>query len=320
MTVTRSRKAPALTIVANDEPDVAAMVIAGVPHDQVVAAVEKRASKPPAIRGGTPQAPTQGVYRTPRHLYYFNGRGPWPGVTGVTDVLDKPALLRWHKEQIALAALTYAERLVADRQAGNADAAVAFLLGARNAGTDGRERGSRIHAALEQILRHEPTRIEPQDQGAIVGARTWLNEHDVVPLEIEAYLINETLGFGGTCDLIAQIDGQVWLLDWKTSKSVAWPDGRVYDDMRLQLAAYANAEFIARIGDPQGYELPAIERYGILHVTDGGTKLYPADVTDDDWTTFRACLWIHHWQAAMKKGVLEDDMKPAWPLSSSSTR
>ncbi len=22
----------------------------------------------------------QGVVRTPRHLYYFNGEGPWPGV------------------------------------------------------------------------------------------------------------------------------------------------------------------------------------------------------------------------------------------------
>jgi hypothetical protein len=23
--------------------------------------------------------PTEGVHRTPRHLYYFNGAGPWPG-------------------------------------------------------------------------------------------------------------------------------------------------------------------------------------------------------------------------------------------------
>lgn len=301
MTVTRRTKPqstvqPLLTIVGDDPTEEA-------PHPAPVpAAVRGRKQGGVTVRAAA-QIATIGVHRTPRHLYYFNGRGPWPGVTGVTDVLDKPALLRWHKEQIALAALTYAERLVADREAGNADAAVAFLLGARNAGTDGRERGSRIHAVLESILRHEPTAIQPQDQGAIAGARTWLNEHDVVPLEIEAYLINETLGFGGTCDLIAEIDGDVWLLDWKTSKSVAWPDGRVYDDMRLQLAAYANAEFIARIGDVQGYELPAITRFGILHVTDGGTKLYPADVTAEDWTTFRACLWIHHWQQAMKKGA-----------------
>ena len=72
-----------------------------------------------------------------------------------------------------------------------------------------------------------------------------MKEHGLRPLEVEAFLINETLGYGGTLDLIAELDGETWLLDWKTGKSVAWPDGRVYADHRLQLAAYANAGFIA---------------------------------------------------------------------------
>src|SRR5689334_5633181 len=55
-------------------------------------------------RRATSQIPEVGVYRTPRHLYYFNGQGPWPGVTTVTDVLDKPALVKWKREQVALAA------------------------------------------------------------------------------------------------------------------------------------------------------------------------------------------------------------------------
>lgn len=242
--------------------------------------------------------PGVGVVRTPRHLYYFNGQGPWPGVTTVTDVLDKPALLKWHKEQIAGAAVAHAERLVKDREAGNVEAAIAFLLKTRNAGTDGRERGSRIHETLEGIVRREAPKVDARDQSAIAGARAWLNENKVKPLEVEAFLINETLGYGGTCDLIAVINGVVWLLDWKTSKSVAFPDGKVYDDMRLQLAAYGHAEFIARIGDSNRYELPAIERYGILHVTDGGTRLYPANVTEEDWIAFRACLRLHQWRAS----------------------
>jgi hypothetical protein len=229
-------------------------------------------------------------------LYYFNGAGPWPGVTTVTDVLDKPALTKWHKTQVAEAALTHAERLLSDRDAGNGEAAVAFLLAVRNEGTNGRERGTRIHAALEGVLRHEPTDIDPRDVPAIDGARAWLNQSGIKPLEVEAFLIHETLGYGGTCDLIAEIDGEVWLLDWKSSKSVAWPDGRVYDEMRLQLAAYARAEFIARPADPERYPVPAITRYGIVHVTDAGTRLYPADVTEKDWTAFRACLLLHGWR------------------------
>ena len=132
------------------------------------------------------------------------------------------------------------------------------------------------------------------------GARAWLNqqarEHGLRPLEVEAFLINETLGYGGTLDLIAELDGETWLLDWKTGKSVAWPDGRVYADHRLQLAAYANAGFIARIGDPERHPLPAVNRFGIVHVTDGGTRLYEADVTERDWIAFRACLNLWDWQ------------------------
>jgi len=245
----------------------------------------------------TDQVPPVGVHRTPRHLYYFNGAGPWPGVTTVTDVLDKPALTFWHRQQVAYAAVEHADRLVADRTTGNTDAAVAWLLAARTEGTNGRERGTRIHTALESIVRREPVVIDPRDAPAVAGARAWLNEHHIRPLEVEACLVNETTGYGGTCDLIADLDGEVWLLDWKSSKSVADAKGNVWAEMRLQLAAYAHAEFIARIGDPERHPLPQIARHGILHVTDAGTRLYPADITEADWTAFRACLWLHGWRS-----------------------
>jgi hypothetical protein len=218
----------------------------------------------------------------------------------VTDVLDKPALTKWHREQVAQAAVTHADRLVVDRDAGNLEAAVAFLLNVRTEGTNSRERGTRIHAALESVLRREPVAVEDRDTPAVAGARAWLNEHHVQPIEVEAFLINETAGYGGTCDLIAEIDGETWLLDWKSSKSVAWPNGNVYDEMRLQLAAYARAEFIARPGDPDRYQLPEITRHGIVHVTDGGTKLYPADVNEADWTAFRAALYLYGWRGTKR--------------------
>ncbi len=238
----------------------------------------------------------QGVVRTPRHLYYFNGEGPWPGVTSVTGILDKPALTRWHREQVAQAAIVHAERLIEDRDRGEIDAAVSYLLNLRDEGTFGRDRGTRIHAALESVLRREPYELDPRDEPAIAGARLWLNENHIRPIEVEAFLINDAQGYGGTVDLIAEIGGEIWLLDWKTSKSVAWPDGRVYDEMRLQLAAYSHAGFIAKVGDPEQYPMPVIARFGIVHVTDGGTKLYPAEVTEEDWTAFRAALYLYGWK------------------------
>ncbi|HSW41042.1 MAG TPA: PD-(D/E)XK nuclease family protein, partial [Patescibacteria group bacterium] len=186
--------------------------------------------------------------------------------------------------------------LIEDREAGKTDAAVKYLT---TLSTSAMDRGSRIHAAIEQVLRREPATIDPRDLAAVTGARAWLNEqvreHGLRPLEVEAFLLHETLGYGGTCDLIAQLDGETWLLDWKTGSSVATPDGTVYRDHRLQLAAYANAEFIARVNDQERYELPAITRYGVVHVTDGGTRLYEAAVTPRDWIAFRAALNLYAW-------------------------
>ena len=54
----------------------------------------------------------EGVVRTARHLYYFNGSGPWPGVTSITRVLDAPALTNWKLGEVARSAVENAERLV----------------------------------------------------------------------------------------------------------------------------------------------------------------------------------------------------------------
>ena len=249
-------------------------------------------ARPPARAATRPV----GAHRTKTHQYYFNGAGPWPGVTSITRVLDAPALTHWKMNQVAQAAIASAERLIEDREAGKVDAAVKYLT---TLSTTAMDRGSRIHAAIEQVLRREPVTIDPRDEAAVAGARAWLNaqarEHSLRLLEVEACLIHETLGYGGTCDLIAQLDGETWLLDWKTGSSVATPDGTVYRDHRLQLAAYANAEFVARPDDPERHPLPAVARYGIVHVTDGGTRLYEAAVTPQDWIAFRACLALHAW-------------------------
>jgi hypothetical protein len=245
------------------------------------------------------RTPAEGVHRSKTHQYYFNGQGPWPGVTTITKVLDAPALTNWKMGEVARSAIDNAERLIEDREAGKTEAAVKYLT---TLSTTAMDRGSRIHASIESVLRREQALVDPRDEAAVAGARAWLNqyatEHGLRPLEVEAFLISETHGYGGTLDLIAEIEGEVWLLDWKTGKSVAWPSGDVYSDHRLQLAAYAHADFIAKPGDPTRYPLPEVTRFGLVHVTDGGTRLYEAPVTDADWTAFRACLHLHAWRKA----------------------
>ena len=243
------------------------------------------------------RTPVAGVHRTKTHQYYFNGAGPWPGVTSITKVLDAPALTYWKMNQVAQAAIAGAERLIEDREAGKVDAAVKYLT---TLSTSAMDRGSRIHASIEQILRREPVTIDPRDEAAVAGARAWLNaqvrEHGLRPLEVEAFLLHETLGYGGTCDLIAELDGEVWLLDWKTGSSVATPDGTVYRDHRLQLAAYANARVhrprrTTRSGT-RSRRSPATGSSTSPTAAPGCTRRRSRAA---DWIAFRACLALHGW-------------------------
>jgi hypothetical protein len=109
--------------------------------------------------------------------------------------------------------------------------------------------------------------------------RAWLNqqalEHGLRPLEVEAYLLNETLGYGGTCDLIAEIDGEVWLLDWKTGSR---SPGRT---ARCTTTTGCSSRRTPTPSSSPGRRPGALpdagdHRFGIVHVTDGGTRLYEA--------------------------------------------
>ena len=70
----------------------------------------------------------------------------------------------------------------------------------------------------------------------------------------------------------------------------------MYADHRLQLAAYANAGVHRPDRRPGAAPAAGDHPFGIVHVTDGGTRLYEADVTERDWIAFRACLNLWDWQ------------------------
>ena len=60
---------------------------------------------------------------------------------------------------------------------------------------------------------------------------TWARHTKLKIVEQETPLVSEEYQFGGTLDAIGEIDGDLCLVDWKTSNSV-------YQDYLIQLAAY----------------------------------------------------------------------------------
>ena len=116
--------------------------------------------------------------------------------------------------------------------------------------------------------------------GHVQGYVDWLDATGLEPLLTERPVASRQWRYAGTFDLIGKLDGRLWLLDVKTSSGV-------YGSTALQLTAYGNAEFYVDADDTE-QPLPAVERYGVLHVTEYGTTLHylPESANEPAWRDF----------------------------------
>lgn len=254
-----------------------------------------------------PVRPPVGLSRDANHNYTSNYEGVVrvvPGVTGVMRVLDKPAIVPWAQGMVAEAAIAHRSELDGWVAVGGVDGAVQLL---RRAAETQRDRaagvGSEVHRLADAINRGTPVTV-PDDLAPFVTAyQRWLTDFQPEFLASEEMVFSER-GYGGTLDGVAVIAGETWLLDIKTSKGT-------YSDTALQLAAYANADFFGRSGDPRQYEIPRIDQYGVVHVRPEGAELVPYDVTDEDFSAFLAALHMHGWKTTKAKNVIGQAIGPA---------
>lgn len=112
----------------------------------------------------------------------------------------------------------------------------------------------------------------------------WFYEQKVKPLYIEQELIDKKLGLIGHCDLIGEINGHNYLIDFKTSKKI----GKSYP---LQLAAYsymAEKQFKLKIDN------------GVIVRTPNDPKAEPQfevveyhSLKKQFWPVFKQCLAVY---------------------------
>lgn len=110
-------------------------------------------------------------------------------------------------------------------------------------------RGSKVHAAISDLLlgntvqidgklqnseTGEPEDISLEEYEALISFADWFKEAKPKPIQNELVVFNEELMYAGTADFICEIEGERWLIDFKTSANV-WPS------YEIQLCAYAHA-------------------------------------------------------------------------------
>lgn len=158
--------------------------------------------------------------------------------------------------------------------------------------------GSDIHAWAEAHVLGQPVPDPPLLQKPYCeGFLRWIEEFEPTFEMTEATVYSRRFRYAGTLDAIATIDGERWLLDYKTGKGV-------YGEVAMQLAAYRHAEFIG-LADGTEVPMPEVDRVGVLHVTPTGCVLIPVRAGEEELRFFRYAQQIRHFAEVVSREVLE---------------
>lgn len=177
-----------------------------------------------------------------KHAYTWGGAFV-PGVTTILKCINKPALMPWAVKMTRDYWLDAVSKGRTDHAAIHKESWNAhkkFTKAAADIGTN-------VHAFAEAALKGLPLPellTDEAKRGA--GAfHKWQASHKIKLLSSERMVFSKEYYYAGTCDLIAEIDGEYCVGDFKTSSGI-------YPEMRLQTAAYQNA-----IQEEKGFQVQA---------------------------------------------------------------
>lgn len=218
------------------------------------------------------------------HRYTLDGKSV-PGVTTLLGKgLPKPALTYWAAKMVA--------EWVADRPAeveqlrgmGRGPMVNALKGVPWEARDQAAIRGTDVHHLADRLIHGQEVEVPEHLTGHIEAYVAWLDAFEPEVILTERPVGSRKWWYAGTLDAILTLNGETWLVDWKTS-------GGVYGDSACQTAAYANADFYL---DADGYEqpLPHIDRLGILHIRADGADLHPVTDADAAWKDALHIFWV----------------------------
>lgn len=232
------------------------------------------------------------------HRYTLDGR-PCPGVTTLLGKgLPKPALPYWSAKTVAEYVVDNPETVDNLRSLGRGPAVAALKAIPWQARDEAAVRGTDVHSLAEDVIHGREVDVPEHILAHVEGYVKWLDTFAVEPVLTERQVANRSLWYAGTFDAIVRIGGEVWLLDWKTSKGV-------YGSTALQVAAYEGAEFYI---DDDGAEqpMPEVDRLGVVHITEAGTALRPVKDKAAAWKDWRHVSWV-----AGRVSAIEDQLDEA---------
>ena len=99
------------------------------------------------------------------------------------------------------------------------------------------DQGTEVHVAIEALLQGREVPVyEDMPNKVKKGIQAFIDWYNAVNPKILAteHIVHGN-DYAGACDLICEIDGEIWVVDFKTSRSL-------HDQHRVQVSAYAHAQ------------------------------------------------------------------------------
>ncbi|MEK6826199.1 MAG: hypothetical protein AABX90_01060, partial [Nanoarchaeota archaeon] len=135
-------------------------------------------------------------------LNHFKGKtgyeidGIWyPRVTSIISIKAKPALYKFYADQSSFSAAESIKSKSADE-------------------------GTLIHKTIEAILAGNAAAIPHSIQPAINAFLEFKKNNEIVPMKVEERVVSKKNWYAGTVDVIGKLNGQLGVLDIKTSYSI----------------------------------------------------------------------------------------------------
>lgn len=206
------------------------------------------------------QTATQVRKQTKAGRFYEIDNELYPSVTNILSCINKPALVNWAAKVEREMVVEASTELYLDCPANVKMSAASWkmslssrlgkLKASQKELAKASEIGSQVHALIEWGLKGElcydagpSPRICDQAQWAYMAWEDWRKTHKVKPITVEQVVWSHKYGYAGTLDLLAEVDGFLTVVDWKTGKAV-------YSEAHLQNAAYRQAIREMGHGDP----------------------------------------------------------------------
>jgi len=212
------------------------------------------------------------------HVYLDEHGDRYDGVTSaISNGVPKPALIDWAARTTAGYAVDNWDELAAMPISERLD----VLKRARwNVTREAAVRGTQVHDLALRLAAGADVDVPEPLVGHVDAYLRFVDEWQPRERLVETVVGHHVHRYGGTLDLVARLaDGQVWLLDWKTSASGIWPENA------LQLAAYRFAEFYV---DDHGAEKPMVDvdAVGCVWLRADGYDLVPVEADAGAFRTF----------------------------------